>query len=758
MEEGNQPSSPVKTKQNVVKMSYIVDQHSGPYYNIQSAINKAKSGSIIKISSGLYKENLVIKGKSLSLEARDVNSEVYILGSKGPTLLIEDLPYEQRMQTKTSGNRLETFASGSGSDSESNNNLENKLAGNLYNQNLDNSDQSQDEIIVDKNLLHSKTETNPMGSSSHFSESDPDEDYANQVPDHIKGTPDAHKFIRKVNPGLRKTVNEQLKNLKNSMKKINQQLANTHTVNIQGLRLTHKGSINKRFLQTNKGINNDILKDNKVALLANVENYHLQFERVDFSSTTDSVIMIKSGELILKKCLVNLNLLTRESQLITCAVIADSGSTVSIESCEFRGSKYFNTIGVILRNANMLMKNTSVSNFMSGGIIMYTKIENVVKIYKSRIRHNKYFGIQILGNSSSPSIQYCTIEHNACVGIQICTSNKCNIRKNIISLNINGIEIISADPLIYENEINQNYANGIMIKSVENLVAMPKIQGNDIFSNSGNGILCMGMANKTYITKNTITFNKKSGIHIMNSATVTILDNEISKNIFQGILVQENSSAHIERNTISSNIKANIALGGEESCNTSIINNKIFNGRCEGIFLIDCGKCLITRNTLKGNYYGILAITSIPIVQHNEFVQNKNHAIMMLKKSRIMLDSNKIINNKGVGVFIRDDSCVHMIDCIIDGNFIGIVQERKFNPRKHAIGKKRQDDPLDFKEFDISSNLALKSSKRKKDEESEGLTDKQAQELNKWGMTDLEKTNKINDKVRIPFEVKCNLI
>jgi len=95
----------------------------------------------------------------------------------------------------------------------------------------------------------------------------------------------------------------------------------------------------------------------------------------------------------MKKCLINMNLLTRESQLVTCALVADSGTTVSIESCEFRGSQYFNTIGIILRNANMLMKNTCINSFMAGGIIMYTKLENVVKIYKSHIRNNKYFGI-----------------------------------------------------------------------------------------------------------------------------------------------------------------------------------------------------------------------------------------------------------------------------------------------------------------------------------------------------------------------------
>jgi hypothetical protein len=69
----------------------------GPYYTIQEAIDKATEGAIIKINTGLYLENLVIKNKGLILEARESNSEVYIMGSKGPVILItqdENDPYK----------------------------------------------------------------------------------------------------------------------------------------------------------------------------------------------------------------------------------------------------------------------------------------------------------------------------------------------------------------------------------------------------------------------------------------------------------------------------------------------------------------------------------------------------------------------------------------------------------------------------------------------------------------------------------------
>lgn len=93
----NQTNNKTSNEENkMIKTSYIVDQQDGPYFTIQSAIDAAVSGSIIKINSGLYKENLVIRGKSLTLEQRDMNSEVYVLGIKGPALLVEQDPQAKR--------------------------------------------------------------------------------------------------------------------------------------------------------------------------------------------------------------------------------------------------------------------------------------------------------------------------------------------------------------------------------------------------------------------------------------------------------------------------------------------------------------------------------------------------------------------------------------------------------------------------------------------------------------------------------------
>lgn len=52
---------------------------------------------------------------------------------------------------------------------------------------------------------------------------------------------------------------------------------------------------------------------------------------------------------------------------------------------------------------------------------------------------------------------------------------------------------------------------------------------------------------------------------------MVIQNNEIMKNYGQGILLVESTNAHIEKNVIKMNYKANIAFGGDMSCDTTIL-------------------------------------------------------------------------------------------------------------------------------------------------------------------------------------------
>ncbi|KRX06053.1 Pectin lyase fold/virulence factor [Pseudocohnilembus persalinus] len=288
-------------------------------------------------------------------------------------------------------------------------------------------------------------------------------------------------------------------------------------------------------------------------------------------------------------------------------------------------------------------------------------------------------GMSIQGADAQFLIGQNEIRFNNNYGIQIGIGNKSQIINNEIMQNKCGIEIISAEPYIQGNVIEKNLTNGILASTYDNVRCDGKIVSNvSISQNRENGIMCIGNNNYIQILENNdISYNKKAGLKISEYAHVFVEKNIISKNLGQGILIQETSSGIIENNVIQENIKANIALGGQNSQNSLIINNKIIGGRCEGIFMINACECFIIRNCIEKNNDGIIMITSVPLVQNNIIVYNKNHGIMLMKDSRPQIIQNNIGDNGNVGLYIRDKSCGNIDKNQVQYNSIDLVQEKK---------------------------------------------------------------------------------
>ena len=106
-------------------------------------------------------------------------------------------------------------------------------------------------------------------------------------------------------------------------------------------------------------------------------------------------------------------------------------------------------------------------------------------------------------------------------------------------------------------------------------------------------------------------------------------------------------------------------MGGRRSENTCITENKIFDGRCEGIFLLNSCESWILRNEIYGNYEGIVMVTSIPLIENNDIHHNKSIGIMILKNSKPKLLKNQINHNRIIGLFIRDNSSGYIKDNVV---------------------------------------------------------------------------------------------
>lgn len=173
------------------------------------------------------------------------------------------------------------------------------------------------------------------------------------------------------------------------------------------------------------------------------------------------------------------------------------------------------------------------------------------------------------------------------------------------------------------NTFSHNYENGIFTETYKGLRCDANILLNKIEKNKMNGILCIGDNNHTQIRRNSkINSNSMSGIKAVDGAVLKIVDNTISLNFAQGILLVESSYAHIESNLIAQNYKANIAFGGSASADTVVLRNTIREGRAEGIFIIESGFSWIIRNEIIDNADGIVLFDSTPFISSNSIEHN----------------------------------------------------------------------------------------------------------------------------------------
>lgn len=113
-----------------------------------------------------------------------------------------------------------------------------------------------------------------------------------------------------------------------------------------------------------------------------------------------------------------------------------------------------------------------------------------------------------------------------------------------------GVYIISADPFIYRNCIT-DCREGIVSTTFYDYICEPRIKINEVTNHLENGILISGHNNYTVLMNNTaIKDNKKAGVRVENGAFAKIVNNKISNNLNQGILIVEKSNAFVESNYI----------------------------------------------------------------------------------------------------------------------------------------------------------------------------------------------------------------
>lgn len=559
----------------IYELGVVVDPESGSYKTIQQAIDKAENRegrqSIIKVNSGLYKERLVIKDKSISLQCNDTNSEVYVSGETGQSLLIDNDPG----------------------------------------------------YLVEIEGIHISTKGGPSKDEIRVSGSMDDPD--------------------KIEEALNDSMDE-----------------------------------------------------------SRLSQCFADFKDTNFEPPTSCIVKVVRGRVVMRNCVINLNLMGKncKQEIITLGLMENT--SLEMIKCELRGKIDYRCLGMYVDRADLKMEDCLVRDFKLGAVMINSKKDNNIKIMTTHIMFNKRFGLHLLGDNDSTLVAGCTIQKNECPGIKIMAANKATIRENTISINTEGIKIKSADPIISQNKIQNNYRSGIVASSVKvrtgtssplkgevvSLQLTPRILNNEICLNKEHGIFLTGQANLAWIKGNCIKENNLCGIKVQSEASPLILSNKILGNKTQGILFVENSWGKIIDNDISENTKANLALGGQDSMNSYISNNRITNGLAEGLFIIKSGRVIVRHNDVSSNNDGMILVDSYAEVNNNTVTNNEKHGIFLLQNSRPTIKQNLIEHNKEAGMYIKGRSNLAKItENTIRDNTKGVFLEKKIQ-NHHLIKEK----------------------------------------------------------------------
>lgn len=79
---------------------------------------------------------------------------------------------------------------------------------------------------------------------------------------------------------------------------------------------------------------------------------------------------------------------------------------------EITGNKHHDTIGMIIKKADCIIRESKIHKHLMGGILIWADVKNKIKVINSKIIYNSKAGIHIVGNDSNALVEGNKIENN----------------------------------------------------------------------------------------------------------------------------------------------------------------------------------------------------------------------------------------------------------------------------------------------------------------------------------------------------------
>ena len=539
------------------------------FKTIQSAINEAKPNNIIKISPGIYRENILIKGKSkIDICSLDNNDQAILLSENCPCMMIYCLEPTDSIQIYN----IKFIHRGIRDDIITKELLENEFF-RWHMKNLDNKEfyfiyKFSDEIeklevnyILDIKIVENIFEEN-HGNFCAISI--------------LKGTVSI----------------------------------NNCNISLACLTTETKNILPAIYVENSTAIiENTLIKGNKDYLTIGIYSHDAQLKINEckiFRHRCGGIISVvnEKNSITVQKCRLVLN---QGCGLLIMSTVGKSalkekakGTKDTLELNIEKNSIEFNEgSGMILKkcfNAKII-GNLFISNLLDGaeltdcdGFVMMNNFEknkrnglvleaieesNETKIFKNKFDENYKNGIDILGNN-----------------------NKCFINQNdqISGNYLNGIYVHNlATPEIKFNKIYQNYHHGILVENNSSGL----IEQNKIYENLRTNIAFGGaLTHNTRIIENEIYNSRNEGIYIVDAEGGEIGNNKIYNNN-DGMILIRCKNVFIYCNEIYKNMRTAILLSDQSTA--VLLKNEIYENYFIGLLVRDSSQGRFKDNLIRQN-------------------------------------------------------------------------------------------------------------------------------------------------------------
>ena len=432
------------------------------------------------------------------------------------------------------------------------------------------------------------------------------------------------------------------------------------TFTLRGFKLLHT-SVPLKALEALRSVSNvDEIGPNKT-IEAWVRTVHLH-------PSMNCAVYVLGGRVVLEDCLVSLA--AAKSSMV--GVVVQGGELV-MKNCDVKGHGEYSSVGVYCNNANLRMYESRVYKHRGAAVALRTTVLNSVLLETCEITHNINCGVYCWGEDASPIIQRCKFSYNQGPGLKASNFNTVKVKACEFKQNEVGVVCENADLFLFLCILKGNEEYGVVFRSMDAGRCDGKLKSCDLYEN-GVGVLCTGSNCFPVLESNSkIAYNKGSGVRVEAGAHPVLLRNEIFENLGQGVLLVTGASAHIERNNIYANTKANIAFGGADNSDTTIIENYIFRGKSEGVFQIEGGRAWIKRNNVFENVDGVVLVDSFPEVTMNSIYDNKRSGLTIAGLSQPKVTENEVFRNTAVGIVVRDTASGLIVKNYLYGNLIQIA-------------------------------------------------------------------------------------